>query len=247
MDIESMSFELSSPRVDLPTFSSELESWLKNSVSAAVCVNVAAIDPVIKLHPEEEKYVLSAVTARRAEFATGRYCAREILAKLGYAEIAIPVGPKREPLWPKNICGSISHDQGIAVAVISADQQISGLGIDLLGLESCIDGTGSGLIADESEISSVDEMLHSVPGCEYQNVNPLILIFSAKESAIKAISPSLERYLDFREIQIESRANTLRARFLNFGTELEIHWIVIEKMIITFTLISPNSVSRDLL
>jgi 4'-phosphopantetheinyl transferase EntD len=242
-----MSFELSSPRVNLLTFSSELESWFKNSVSAAVCVNVAEIDPVIKLHPEEEQYVLNAVTARRAEFATGRYCAREILAKLGYAEIAIPVGPKREPLWPKNISGSISHDQGIAVAVISADQHISGLGIDLLGLESRIDGTGSGLIADESEISSVGEMLHSVPGCEYQNVNPLLLIFSAKESAIKAISPSLEHYLDFREIQIESRANTLRARFLDFDTELDIHWRIIEEMIITFTLISPNSVPPDCL
>ena len=157
------------------------------------------------------------------------------------------MGQKREPLWPKNISGSISHDQGIAVAVISADQQISGLGIDLLGLESYIDGTGSGLIADESEINSVGEMLHSVPGCEYQNVNPLLLIFSAKESAIKAISPSLAHYLDFREIHVESRVNTLRARFLNFGAELEIHWIIIGKMIITFTLISPNSVSRDFL
>ena len=242
-----MSFELSSPRVNLATFSSELESWLKNSVSAAVCVNVAEIDPIIELHPEEEQYVLNAVTARRAEFATGRFCARKILAKLGYAEIAIPVGPKREPLWPKNISGSISHDRGIAVAVISADQNISGLGIDLLGLESRIEGTGSGLIANKSEISSVGEMLYSIPGCEFQNVNPLLLIFSAKESAIKAISPSLEHYLDFREIHVESRVNTLRARFLNFGAELEIHWIIIENMIITFTLITPNSVPPDCL
>lgn len=242
-----MSFELSSPRIDLATFSSGLESWLKDSVSAAVCVNVAEIDPLIKLHPEEKKYVLNAVLARRAEFATGRYCAREILTKLGYAEIAIPVGPKMEPIWPTNVSGSISHDQGIAVAVISADQHISGLGIDLLGLESRIDGTGSGLIADESEISSVGEMLHSVSYRAYQDVSPLLLIFSAKESAIKAISPSLEHYLDFREIQIESRANILRGRFLNSGVELEIHWNIIEKMIITFTLISPNSIPPNCL
>ena len=90
-----MSLKLSSPRVDLATFPLKLESWLRKSISAAVYVNVAEIDPVIKLHPEEEQYVLKAVATRRAEFATGRYCAREILAKLGYAEIAIPVGPKR--------------------------------------------------------------------------------------------------------------------------------------------------------
>jgi len=240
-----MSLELSSPSVDLPNFASEIESWIKHSVSAAVCINVAEIDPVIKVHPEEEKFVLNAVAARRAEFATGRHCAREVLAKLGYADIAIPVGPKREPLWPKNISGSISHDQGVVVAMISADQHISGLGIDLLGLERRIDDTGSGLIADESEINSVGEMLHSIPGGEHQNVNPLLLIFSAKESAIKAISPSLEHYLDFREIQIESRASTLRARFLNFGTELDIHWRIIEEMIVTFTVIPSNSVPSD--
>ncbi|NNE63891.1 MAG: 4'-phosphopantetheinyl transferase superfamily protein [Gammaproteobacteria bacterium] len=235
-----MSLKLASPGVNLPAFSSELESWFKNAVPAAVCVSVARIDPFLKLHPEEEKYVLNAVAARRAEFATGRYCARELLSKLGYVDTAIPVGPKREPLWPDNISGSISHDQGIAVAAISAEKHVSGLGVDLLGLESSVDDAASGLIADESEISSVGKMLHSASRCELQYVNPLLLVFSAKESAIKAVSPSLEHYLDFREIQIEPGASVLRARFLNFDIALDVYWRILEEMIVTLTLALKN-------
>ena len=49
--------------------------------------------------PGEEFLIAKAVEKRRREFITARRCAREALARLGYAPVQIHAGPKREPVW----------------------------------------------------------------------------------------------------------------------------------------------------
>src|SRR6202022_3165764 len=66
--------------------------------------------------PGEESLIVNAVEARRREFITARRCAREALAKLGYAPVPIRAGRKREPLWPAGLVGSITHTTGFRAA-----------------------------------------------------------------------------------------------------------------------------------
>src|SRR5688572_25742384 len=80
--------------------------------------------------PGEELFVVNAVEARRREFITTRRCAREALAKLGHAPVVIRSGPKREPLWPAGLVGSITHTTGFRAAAIAPRSVIGSVGID---------------------------------------------------------------------------------------------------------------------
>lgn len=95
-------------------------------------VALALADPgalATGLMPEETPAVARAVPKRRAEFAAGRRAARAALAQLGLPAQAIPQGPDRAPRWPAGVTGSISHCDGLCVAVAS----VSGpaLGVDI--------------------------------------------------------------------------------------------------------------------
>jgi 4'-phosphopantetheinyl transferase EntD len=81
----------------------------------------------------EEAIVARAVAKRRQEFATGRRCAREALAKLGVpGSLGTPIlsGPNREPVWPPGIVGSITHCEGYRAAAVAREQDLVSVGID---------------------------------------------------------------------------------------------------------------------
>ncbi|MBN1173619.1 MAG: 4'-phosphopantetheinyl transferase, partial [Micromonosporaceae bacterium] len=68
--------------------------------------------PDARMLPEEAPLVARAVPRRRAEFTTGRHCARLALASLGVEPAAILAGPDRAPRWPAGIVGTITHCDG---------------------------------------------------------------------------------------------------------------------------------------
>src|ERR1700719_3077034 len=68
------------------------------------------------LFAEEEALLDGAAEGRRGECAAGRHCARQPLGRLGIAPAPILRGPKREPLWPAEIVGSITHCRGYRAA-----------------------------------------------------------------------------------------------------------------------------------
>src|SRR5437763_335927 len=78
-----------------------------------------------QLYPEERACIARAVPKRRAEFATGRVCARQALERLGVAVGPLLPHPDRSPAWPPGIVGSISHTDGYcAVAVAEATRAL---------------------------------------------------------------------------------------------------------------------------
>lgn len=82
------------------------------------------------LFPDEEALVANAVAKRRSEFATARRCAREALARLGMPPAPILSGPKREPQWPVDVVGSITHCEGYRAAAVARAGDVRALGID---------------------------------------------------------------------------------------------------------------------
>src|SRR5205085_5147682 len=56
--------------------------------------------------------------------------ARRALAALGLGPVAIPVGPRRAPVWPPGVVGSITHCAGLVAAAVAWSDEMAALGID---------------------------------------------------------------------------------------------------------------------
>jgi len=97
------------------------------SVATAEATQESPHEP---LFPEEEAAVRSAVAKRQREFRAGCAGARAALRKLGLPPQPLPVGPRRAPVWPEGVMGSITHTRGFCAAAAAWQQQIAGLGVD---------------------------------------------------------------------------------------------------------------------
>ncbi len=141
---------------------------------------------------------------RQREFAAGRHCAREALAHLGHAAVALPVGPGRAPVWPPGIIGSISHTNDIAIAAVARRSDLGSLGIDVESADP-LDPDLIGLVCSKEELAALaDEGLQPEPGAK--------LIFSAKESVYKCLWPLTGMFLEFHAIRICIDSARLRFR-----------------------------------
>ncbi len=200
-----------------------LREWFGPSTG----VGVAVIDGSQPLFPEEEVHVQRAVPRRRDEFSAGRWCARQALAELGVAPAPIPVGAWRNPLWPAGMTGSISHTIGACAAVAAPCTTWKALGIDLL------DRSG----AESLPVDAHHLITHAgdghVPSAALPSwAPPLALTFSVKESVIKALSPSLQRFVDFPEIRLHCDAGVFTAALDAAGIRIEGWWTLVQDELI---------------
>lgn len=151
--------------------------------------------------PEERALVANAVERRQREFATGRFLARQGLRRFGLPDRPILAGRLREPLWPDSVIGTISHDGALCAVALMRKQEGSeaGIGIDLVSLMRRplrMDELASMFVTHEDELGAVAAL--NVP------VDPALLLFSLKESAVKAISAPPDDFIDLRAIEIRA-------------------------------------------
>jgi 4'-phosphopantetheinyl transferase EntD len=166
--------------------------------------------------PGEEFLIAKAVEKRRREFITARRCAREALARLGYAPVPIHAGPKREPLWPAGVVGSITHTKGFRAAAVATQSALASIGIDTEQNAPLPDG-----VEDTITVSQEPEMLaaltRSCPGIHWGR-----LLFSAKESIYKAWYPLTGRGLGFEDARLTiDPTGTFAATLLVDGTRTD--------------------------
>lgn len=132
-----------------------------------------------------------AVSKRKSEYLAGRVCAKHVLAALNIYNFDLRSGADRAPIWPNRIVGSITHSQGIAMAMVSYNTDIAGIGIDIEQLMS---------VKQEQELQQ--QILHPDELFQFQRLakqvsHPLTIIFSAKESIFKALYPSVKQFFGF--------------------------------------------------
>lgn len=144
------------------------------------------------------------VIQRQAQFLAGRLAARQAMLSIQRPPEPIPMGEKREPLWPENIFGSISHGKGISAATASlvspVREKTCGVGLDIQ------------MIFNEQETASVQEKITSPYDKRFfqQGVRKLThdqlvtLVFSAKESFFKAAFKQVGYYFDFDMVSLKS-------------------------------------------
>jgi len=174
------------------------------------CVSAVAVRGDIQdaiLFPEEMALLERAAEARRAEFATTRHCARQALRRIGVADAPIVRGPKREPMWPAGVVGSITHCTGYRAAAVARASEMLTIGIDAEPHAALPKGVDRRVLDDEERA-----WIAQAPADTHWGR----LIFSAKESVYKAWFPLAQSWLGFDEatIAIDPDAGTFHARLL---------------------------------
>ena len=141
----------------------------------------------------------SAVLERRAHYLAGRFCARAVLTALEpqLASFALESGEQREPLWPAQVVGSITHTRGFAAAAVGRRDAYRGIGIDI---ERWMKPEAPGTIG--RRVAFGDELAAAVDATGWPAHEALTLLFSAKESVYKALFPTVGRYFGFAEARV---------------------------------------------
>lgn len=159
-----------------------------------VVVEELFADPAdVTLFPEEAALVANAVDKRRREFGAVRLCARTALGRLGVAAGPILAGPKREPLWPEGVVGSMTHCEGYRAAAVARRGHVVSIGIDGEENGPLPAGVGDAVLLPE-ERETVVRLGTLRPDVAWDR-----LVFSAKESVYKAWFPLTGRWLGFEE------------------------------------------------
>ncbi|HTJ54296.1 MAG TPA: 4'-phosphopantetheinyl transferase superfamily protein [Nitrosospira sp.] len=149
------------------------------------------------LYPGESSLIKGASEKRERDFCAGRYCAHQVLGRLGYEGIPVLKDINGAPTWPMNIVGSISHSGEVAIAVAAYTEHIRSLGVDI----------------QEHGKPFPRDVLYSFFRSEEINailkVQPTLIsyhayaIFSAKESVLKCCYTAFGYLLEFTDISIE--------------------------------------------
>jgi 4'-phosphopantetheinyl transferase EntD len=151
---------------------------------------------------------------REVEFRAGRACAREALSRIGIDGWPLIPATTREPQWPADVVGSITHSGAYCAAAVTLGHHCAGIGIDVEAKGRVGDELAPA-VCSRSELASLDKRGSS------GRAELLTLIFSAKESVFKAIFPRHRMFLEFNDVEIEFQAENAGFRARGRMPELE--------------------------
>ncbi len=209
----------------------------------AVVVTSRTDHPDAVLASAEEVAVARAVASRRAEFTTGRACARAALARLGVPADAVPVGERRAPVWPHGVVGAITHCAGFRAAAVARASDVRTLGIDAETHAPLPEGVLDA-VADAGERAVLATLADADPSVRWDR-----LLFSAKESVYKAWFPLTARWLGFDDAELTPAADgTFVAHLRVPGPEVDGvvvdhfdgRWTVTDGLVLTVVALLPR-------
>lgn len=156
--------------------------------------------------PEERAAIAHAVAGRRGDYLSVRDCARISLVSLGLAPSTIGTGPRREPVWPPGVVGSLTHCAGYRAAAVARKTSVHSIGIDAEPHERLPDGVLETVGLPE-EVLAVAALERRDPRTHWSR-----LLFCAKEAVYKAWFPITGEWLGFEEasVSIETTGHDLR-------------------------------------
>ena len=170
------------------------------------------------LLPAEAAAMASMAVDRRRASGAARQVARALMARLGYAQLSILKSASGAPIWPAGLCGSIAHDDRVAVAALGLRRDIAAVGIDV---EPTVP-----LPADMLDLIATPDELRTIAD------DPLggKLLFAAKEAVYKAVHPLDGVFLEFHDIAVDlagRTATTRTGRVLSLRYCLSSHVVVL--------------------
>lgn len=174
------------PMPDLPALAAAARALLPGCA-------VAATDPTAPQPPlwPGETPGAGATPARLREFAAGRAAARAALAALGHPPATLPMQAGRAPLWPPGIAGSLTHSATACLVAVTAAPALIGLDIE----------------PDEPLPADLIPLILTAT----EDPREARLIFSAKETAWKAISALVPQTPGFDAMAVTLTASSFTA------------------------------------
>ena len=158
-----------------------------------------------ELFPEERALVAHAAPSRQQEFATGRVCAREVLARAGIVGFPLLRNDDRTPVWPEGIVGSISHTREACVVAVARRRDVLGIGLDVEEEES-LEPDLWPIVCTGTELQWLANRASSERGRLAK------AIFSAKECTYKCLYPVIGIPLEFDDVEIDLDLESRRFR-----------------------------------
>ena len=215
---------------------SYLHAWLKDVTNMRIAVCLRDIASHENIPVAESILVKNTVPKRQSEFIAGRICVHILLDKFGVSNQFIGRGPKGEPLLPLGFEGSISHDGNRAVAALTNQKTIKGIGLDLIDLSRINTDLPLLLIGTDSEITLVSRYLskQSVPNIDFKKMG--LILFSLKESAVKVISPNIDHYIDLIDLKLQLENQQLFISYKHYPVRLHVFLTISEQEIFTFAI-----------
>jgi 4'-phosphopantetheinyl transferase EntD len=146
-----------------------------------------------RLVEQECAFAASLAPLRRRTWVGGRVALREALGRSGLEADAPILGNDRgAPQLPPGVCGSVSHKERLAVALVAPDAGAT-LGVDVeADVQSRVDISHH--VLTEAELREVDGLDPSA------RTGAILLRFSAKEAVYKALDPFVRRFVGFHEV-----------------------------------------------
>lgn len=158
------------------------------------------------------------VAKRQTEYLAGRLCAREAMRRLD-GRVQVPlIGEDRAPIWPEDVCGSITHSTGWAAAIVANKQHWRGLGMDM---ENLLAHDRAARLA--REIMLPDELERMAAGPEHRIAQRVTLTFSLKESLFKALYPLVLKRFYFHDAELLEWSDDGSAR-MRLKIDLSAEW-----------------------
>ncbi len=153
--------------------------------------------------PDEEKLLsITSALKRQREFRAGRHCAHLVLQQLGYKDFSVMRGKQGEPLWPADICGSISHAGKRCIAIAANKKNYLSIAVDI---------ERNRLIKDETleRIANKNEQEDLLQAPEiFSEVNTRAILFSIIACIHKSYYPLNGYTLDFLRVNVAFDGST---------------------------------------
>jgi enterobactin synthetase component D len=167
-------------------------------------------------HAPEARLAAAMTGPRRRDFLVGRLAARRALDALAIPAAPVLAAGKR-PLFPRPATGSISHSCGVGVALAGRRDVVGSVGVDVeFGRISLRTARGA---------CTPDELAWALSArSEAARAARATALFSAKESAYKALPARAQSSLWLRDIAIAPRGSGFTARVQVAGLEIEGEW-----------------------
>ena len=147
--------------------------------------------------PAEERLVAAAPASRQRAFAAGRACAHAALTTLGAPRAPLGRDAAGRPAWPEGFVGAITHTGGLAAAAVAPRERVAGVGLDAERRHPAA--------AIARRICTHEELRELARLAEPERSLRLTVLFSAKESAIKALPGPVAAELGLSELGIDAR------------------------------------------
>lgn len=191
------------------------------------------------LGEQERTHAAGLPFRRRITWAGGRIALHAALEQVGHSAEAIFATDRGAPRLPSGVAGSISHKEGLAVALVMPDA-----------------GWRVGIDVEHMRAPRADIARHVLTPEEREGLSGLspeerwrevLLRFSAKEAIYKALDPFVRRYVSFQEVAVHpdpggSARVKLALKEAEGPFQVEVDWGMEEEFMLTTARVAVPSV-----